>query len=95
MGQIFGTKTGIVIGNNWNPSCDYGSQLEEELLKKAENIDAIIDDINKELQNIKNENKNSEVSDAIVELLNGILRKFENTRIQLRNASTSIQKYYD
>lgn len=85
---------GIKIGNDWSPSGDYGTQFENELLDKADKIQAIIDEIKKEKQNIKEDNKNSEVSDFVIELLDGVLRKFENTRISVKDASSNIEKYY-
>lgn len=83
------------VGNRWNASCDYGTVFENELLNKAKVLESIIEDIKKELQSIKNENKNSEMSDAITELISGLLGKLESTRIELKDASTRIQKYYN
>lgn len=89
------SKMGIKIGNDWNPSGDYGTTFENELVDKASKIENIINDIKKEQQNIKNNNKNSEVSDTIVEILDGVLKKFENTRIYVKEASGNITKYYE
>lgn len=84
---------GIKFGNEWYPSGDYGTKFENELDAKAAQIEKIINNIKNERKNIDRNNKNSEVSSMTIELLDRMLSKFNTALITARTASNKIEKF--
>lgn len=85
---------GIKSGNDWTPSGDYGTPLQEELKRRADILDTAIDSINKQKKKLLEENKNSEITDAIEEILVEVIKRLEANNTELKLKSTQIKKYH-
>lgn len=85
---------GIKFGNDWSPSCDYGTELQEELKRRANILDDAINSINKQKKKLVEENENSQITDAIEEILVEVVKRLETNNTELKLKSTQIKKYH-
>lgn len=84
---------GIKIGNDWTPSCDYGSEFKNEFDNMKNIITETIQDLNKYKKTIDDNSNNTKITEKSIDTVDSMIRKLEISRSSLDLAKSSIQQY--